>query len=847
MDHTKQLLFLAISLLTFVSSQAQDRFERLYRAFDRNNLGADIQQTRDGGYLILSIASSMDSVSFPSANVTRLSPKGDIKWSKDFTFDEDVAITGNLVLLDRDTFAFTAIEKQAGMNKIITKVDPSGNVVWSKGFGKPDSTMMFGQGFGAGELIPMDDGSISMFGAVNGEQPNLLDIYASRTDGEGNLHWAKTFANKVDSLDTNEEIVDAQKTFDNGFILLGKANRMNEPGFFLTNLDSLGNVVWGKRYSSIQDGIANSLYSIIQLPDKGFLVGGAQTVDSSGDEFGLLIRLDSMGRFTWTRTIDFPSLTDDLNFVTDLLLSPDSTAIIAGRSNNPMVDTMVFAFMMEMTVDGDTLWKRQYHIPTRGNPNIGGLISTAEGGFAYYLTGSGQDTAIQMPYIIKVDKNGLSSCSTDSLAVDVALADSLRVDTFILEETSLDTVLMKEPEVMRYDSFSVPVLSLGAASFCEGEPILATFDATVFGGVSYQWSTGATTPMITVTQQGQFSVNVRVETDLCFNLCDTATVNVIPFPTVQIDAFEDNFCTQGFIQLQASGSGIQGLQWSTGDTNVPAILIAETGTFSVTATNSCGSGFDDITIDQLPNTPPEITTGIDVGDFCTDGMATLLVFGTGFNSILWQETGDTTTTSQVNAPGTYNVVATNLCGSTSADIDFQTNPPLVQIQPTVDSFCTDGFATLLAIGLGIDSLQWSTGATTDTIQVSDLTTYSVTAFSNFCGSTTEEVNLADIVPDCNLALDNCIKLPNAFTPNGDGTNDAFGPVSIDNCDLFRVVEFKIYSRWGEKVFSTKTDGEKWDGRQGGDPAPIDVYAWIMRAVGNDGKEQMRQGEVSLLR
>ena len=72
-------------------------------------------------------------------------------------------------------------------------------------------------------------------------------------------------------------------------------------------------------------------------------------------------------------------------------------------------------------------------------------------------------------------------------------------------------------------------------------------------------------------------------------------------------------------------------------------------------------------------------------------------------------------------------------------------------------------------------------------------------------------------------------VPNAFTPNGDGKNDVFRPISIG---LKSIDVFRVYNRWGQLLYSsTDMNGGGWDGTFGGrgqDPA---TYVWY--AEGTD--------------
>lgn len=84
-------------------------------------------------------------------------------------------------------------------------------------------------------------------------------------------------------------------------------------------------------------------------------------------------------------------------------------------------------------------------------------------------------------------------------------------------------------------------------------------------------------------------------------------------------------------------------------------------------------------------------------------------------------------------------------------------------------------------------------------------------------------------------------LPNAFTPNGDGDNDDFYPVAKG----VQILDFKIWSRWGNLVYDDPTKG--WDGRVDGKEMPTDVYVYHIGYRTFDGQELSVKGDVTLLR
>ena len=87
-----------------------------------------------------------------------------------------------------------------------------------------------------------------------------------------------------------------------------------------------------------------------------------------------------------------------------------------------------------------------------------------------------------------------------------------------------------------------------------------------------------------------------------------------------------------------------------------------------------------------------------------------------------------------------------------------------------------------------------------------------------------------------------IKISNAFTPNGDGINDTFGPVTTGIGSL----KMSINDRNGRLVHTIDSLNRGWDGNMpSGSAAPQGVYYYLLRAMGYDNLEYIRQGNVNL--
>ena len=90
-----------------------------------------------------------------------------------------------------------------------------------------------------------------------------------------------------------------------------------------------------------------------------------------------------------------------------------------------------------------------------------------------------------------------------------------------------------------------------------------------------------------------------------------------------------------------------------------------------------------------------------------------------------------------------------------------------------------------------------------------------------------------------------LKVPNAFSPNGDGINDVF-KVSHKSLVKFKAVIFNI---WGQKIYEWGLHNidQGWDGTAHGKQVPEGVYYIMVEAMGADGVPYKHRGDVNILR
>ena len=108
------------------------------------------------------------------------------------------------------------------------------------------------------------------------------------------------------------------------------------------------------------------------------------------------------------------------------------------------------------------------------------------------------------------------------------------------------------------------------------------------------------------------------------------------------------------------------------------------------------------------------------------------------------------------------------------------------------------------------------------------------------GCSAEAEYRAKPLPPCDPAR---LKIPNAFTPDGDGLNDEFRVAPFEGFE--QVSYLAIFNRWGVKVYEN-AEAPYWDGTSGGLPAPSDVYVYIL-GITCGAQEKRVAGDVTLMR
>lgn len=380
----------------------------------------------------------------------------------------------------------------------------------------------------------------------------------------------------------------------------------------------------------------------------------------------------------------------------------------------------------------------------------------------------------------------------------------------------------------------LPVASISASgptTFCPGGNVTLTAS----GGGTYLWSNSNTTSSITVNSAGLYIVAV---TNTCGT--DTAQINVtlLPLPVAGISASGPlSFCEGNTIQLSATGG--TSYQWSTGSSS-SSITVDTAGTFSVIATNACGSDTTQVSTSILPLPTAQVS-----GNTVICPGETTVLSATGSGTFTWN-TGATSSSIATAIPGTYFVVATNACGSDTAFLVVQ--PSVVNAGFTVSTDSGQVPLTVSFTDASVNANTWnwnlgpngSSSSQNPTETFTSPGTYTITLVVTNADGCQDTAYLVIFVAD----VPGVVEIPNVFTPNGDGVNDVFIPYTEGIAQM----TMEIYDRWGVLMFKTSSPPEGWDGTNpSGSDAVDGTYYYVVRAVAYNDQVFELTGFLTLIR
>jgi hypothetical protein len=251
--------------------------------------GFSVQQTSDGGYIVAGHSSSFGGGG--DFLLMKTDANGNVQWARtyglpgwDLAGSVQQTSDGGYILVG-DAWS----PDGSNSNVFLVKTNASGNIQWARTYGGTSVDIAY-------SVQHTSDGGYIVAGFTRSFGAGDRDVFLIKTDANGNIQWAKTYGGAYDDGASS-----VQQTSDGGYIVAGWTYSFGA-GYqdaFLIKTDANGNVQWAKTYGGTGYDWASS---VRQTSDGGYIVAGPTIYSFTGSWDILLIKTDAYGNVQWAKT-----------------------------------------------------------------------------------------------------------------------------------------------------------------------------------------------------------------------------------------------------------------------------------------------------------------------------------------------------------------------------------------------------------------------------------------------------------------------------------------------------------------------------------------------------------------
>ena len=204
-----RIIFLFSIITSAVFAQAPNTLWQQAIGDASSNFGESVQQTRDGGFIVLG-TTKMVSGSY-QFYLARTDGSGNTIWTQTYGgADDDFAAS---VQQNWDGgFILTGSTRSGGNGESdlwLIRTDSLGNQIWERKFGTAGRD-------GGNQVIQTNDSGFAVIGSTEPSGNSDFNAWLVRVDSSGNLLWTRTFGGSDTTFGLS-----VQQTDDGGFIFAG--------------------------------------------------------------------------------------------------------------------------------------------------------------------------------------------------------------------------------------------------------------------------------------------------------------------------------------------------------------------------------------------------------------------------------------------------------------------------------------------------------------------------------------------------------------------------------------------------------------------------------------------------
>jgi hypothetical protein len=641
-------VLLFIVLFSFTAT-AQTTFQKIYGGSTGNSFCRHVEQTTDGGYILVGSTNSFGAGG-NDIYLVKTNFKGDTLWTRTYggSGDDD----GYCVKQTPDSGYILCGSTQSfgRVGAYVIKTNSTGDTLWTRVYGYTAST-------GYSVSLTSDGGYV--IGGVTIWFSGTPDMNLIKLDSSGNFLWNKTCGGQNSDFSGN-----AVQTSDGGYLMFGtKRYGSGLDRFAVVKTNVAGDTLNKKLFAYLTSATSDCWYGI-QTAN-----GGIAMVGNAVQKM-VFIKADS------NFNNDSLTLLDGANNegAMSVYETTDNGFLICGFTNSiGMGDSDVY--MAKLNPSGYVQWSAVYG---GAGPDIGNYAKeTIDGG--YIIGGTTGSFGTKKMYLVKTDSLGQSGCNqlfdtlTSSIMNNNVGTSNLwypyHSDSSFTTSTAVHTGAVVGALCLQVGcSANIPTsTNVTCNGGCDGGATVSFSGGS--GPYTYQWiPVGGSAPSATGLCAGNYTVNVSD----AVGCSSWATVIITQPPAVTASGYTINnvSCNGGNNGMATvnpgGGVGVYSYVWSpAGGTNVTASNLG-IGTYTVTVIDANGcTATSTATITE----PTLLTAFAVVGTnascaTCTDGSAYVIANGgTPGYTYSWNTSPVQTTFSATGlSPGNYTVCVTDANG-----------------------------------------------------------------------------------------------------------------------------------------------------------------------------------------
>jgi hypothetical protein len=307
----------------------------------------DIQQTTDGGFVLVGYAEAPASIYNPW--IAKLSSTGQLQWThvlvdpnSQYSAAYSVRQTADGGYIVGGQVSYVVSSSYTEAEIAVFKLDSTGALVWQRDYAAGTDVYL-------DSLALTSDGGFIVSASVDQEHNETYtsSVLLLKLDSTGNTQFARTYLPSGSISDLN--VAGAQQTSDGGYAFAGYyfQNTIYDERAWMVKTDASGNVRWNKIYGPDVQYSDRYFHSFQQTSDGGFIAtGSTNEFNNNGDSSLWLVKTDSNGNISNCADVHNDSAVTDSIAVTvsngDLSAVTDSASYVADSlllSSAPLTTT----------------------------------------------------------------------------------------------------------------------------------------------------------------------------------------------------------------------------------------------------------------------------------------------------------------------------------------------------------------------------------------------------------------------------------------------------------------------------------------------------------------------------